>query len=161
MAKEALKGALEQGAEVEFVRLLDLKLKPCNGCNACTMSLMKGGPGNCVIQDDDFDWLDEKVLDADGVVFAMPVFEKGAPGVFNIIHDRMFGPSHDLGIVDYGQRIAEKSGASGPLASSKTRKLNFNQLSSRLMKSSGSSNSIWPAEFPSTSASTQRIVTGL
>jgi multimeric flavodoxin WrbA len=33
LVKEALMGAEQAGAEVELVRLHDLYLKPCTGCN--------------------------------------------------------------------------------------------------------------------------------
>ena len=39
LVKEALMGAEEMDAEVEFVRLHDLNLKPCTGCNACVIDL--------------------------------------------------------------------------------------------------------------------------
>ncbi|HML37633.1 MAG TPA: flavodoxin family protein [Bacillota bacterium] len=113
MAKEALMGAKEQGAEVEFIRLLDLDLKPCTGCIACVNSLMTGGSGKCIIKDD-FNWLDEKVLDVDALLFAVPIFEKGAPAVFKLIQDRLCGPSHDTGINIVAGKIAEEAGRSGP-----------------------------------------------
>lgn len=113
MAKEALMGAKEQGAEIEFIHLLDLELKPCTGCIACVNSLMTGGPGKCIIKDD-FNWLDEKCLDADALLFAMPVFEKGAPAVFKLLVDRMCGPSHDTGINFIAGKIAEQAGRPGP-----------------------------------------------
>ena len=34
LVKEALMGAEEGGAEVELIRLHDLNIKPCTGCNA-------------------------------------------------------------------------------------------------------------------------------
>lgn len=113
MAKEALMGAAEQGAEIEFVHLLDLNLKPCTGCIACVKSLMSGGNGDCVIKDD-FKWLDEKVLDADGLIFVMPIFEKGAPGIFRLLQDRLCGPGHDTGTNLVAGKIAEKMGKPGP-----------------------------------------------
>ena len=113
MAKEALMGAKEMGAEIEFVRLLDLNLKPCTGCIACVNSLMTGGNGDCILKDD-FKWLDEKVLDADGIVFAMPIFEKGTPGIFRVLQDRLCGPSHDTGTNIVAGKIAEHTGKSGP-----------------------------------------------
>lgn len=112
ICKEALMGAAECGAEVEFIRLLDLELKPCTGCNACLKSLNAGGDGACPIKDD-FEWLREKVLDADGIVFSVPVFEKGAAGVFHIILDR-FGPRHDRGTNTASMNIARESGGTGP-----------------------------------------------
>ncbi len=113
MAREALMGAKEAGAEVEFIRLLDLNLKPCMGCVACTNSLIKGGNGDCVIKDD-MEWLDNKMLDADGIIFAMPIFEEGAPGVMHVVQDRLCGPAHDIGINFIAKQIAEQNGLPGP-----------------------------------------------
>lgn len=113
MAKEALMGAQEAGAEVEFIRLLDLDLKPCTGCVACVGSLMQGGNGDCVIRDD-YAWLENKILDADAVVWVMPVFEKAAPAIMNIVQDRLCGPAHDTGINIVAGKIAEHTGKSGP-----------------------------------------------
>lgn len=112
MCKEALMGAKEMGAEVEFVRLLDLDLQCCKGCVACVMSLMSGRGNGCVLKDD-FDWLLDKMLDADGILFTNPVFEKGAPAVFHIIMDR-FGPRTDRGHSIIATEIAEKTGGTKP-----------------------------------------------
>lgn len=113
MAREALMGAKEAGAEVEFIRLHDLNLKPCTGCIACVGSLMNGGNGDCVIKDD-MKWLDEKMLDADGVIFAMPIFEKGSPAIMHIVQDRLFGPSHDTGMNMVAGFIAKEKQTAGP-----------------------------------------------
>lgn len=52
LVKEALMGAEELGTDVELVRLNDLNLKPCTGCNACVVSLLeKGSNGECVIKE--------------------------------------------------------------------------------------------------------------
>lgn len=87
MCKEALRGAKLQGAEIEFIRLMDLDIRHCSGCLTCTRSLM-GGKGNLCVIKDDFDWLLDKFYDADGIVFSIPVFEKGAAGVFKSLMDR-------------------------------------------------------------------------
>jgi multimeric flavodoxin WrbA len=96
LVKEALMGAKEAGADVEFVRLQDLKLKPCTGCNACVIDLFQNaGSGDCVIKDDDFAFIDEKMLECDGLILGAPIYEKTPPGQLKTLSDRM-GPSHDL-----------------------------------------------------------------
>ena len=113
MCREALMGAQESGADIEFIRLLDIDLKACTGCIVCVKNMMSGGNGDCVIKDD-FQWLENKVLDADGIVWAMPIFEKGAPGIMHIVLDRMFGPTHDPGMSIVSGEIAKKTGGPGP-----------------------------------------------
>jgi multimeric flavodoxin WrbA/uncharacterized Zn finger protein (UPF0148 family) len=94
--KEALMGAEELGAEVELVRLMDLNIKPCTGCNACVISLLeKAGSGDCAIKDDDFNFIDDKILDCDGLIVGSPIYEKSETGYLKVLSDRM-GPSHDL-----------------------------------------------------------------
>lgn len=108
MCKEALKGAKEQGAEIEFIRLLDLDIKHCTGCIACVKSLMSG-KGNVCIHKDDFNWLIDKMYDADGIVFSVPIFEKGPAGIFRTLMDR-FGPRMSKGNNMVGNEIAKKTG---------------------------------------------------
>ena len=108
MCKEALMGAKELGAEIEFINLHKLNIRHCTGCKACVMSLFSGKGNACVLKDD-FQWLVDKMYDADGIVWAVPIFEKGAPGIFHTIMDR-FGPRLDRGNVMIAQKIAEQGG---------------------------------------------------
>lgn len=113
MCKEALMGAKEAGAdELEFINLNDLDIKHCTGCIACVMSLMSGKGGACVIKDD-FEWLRDKMMDADAIVWSIPIFEKGATGLFRTITDRM-GPRNDTAMMIIGSDIAEKTGGTKP-----------------------------------------------
>jgi multimeric flavodoxin WrbA len=112
MAKEALMGAREAGAEIEFIHMLDLDLVPCNGCVSCVTGrdgVFAGGSCRC-IRKDDLRWLEDKIYDADGVIFVMPIFEKGVPGFFRAFQDRIAGPSHDLGMLTIARDIHEKKG---------------------------------------------------
>ena len=88
MCKEALLAAKEQGVDIEFVRLMDLDIKHCTGCKACVMSLFSGRGNMCVLKDD-FQWLLDKMLDADGIIFSIPIFEKCAAGSW-IVSDRVW-----------------------------------------------------------------------
>ncbi|MFV0440328.1 MAG: flavodoxin family protein [Lachnospirales bacterium] len=113
MCREALMGAKEKGAEIDFINLFDLDLKPCTGCIACVGNLMQGKDGGCVIRDDYY-WLRDRLLDADGIVFAIPIFEKGVPAIFKILQDRFAGPSQDRGMVRISKMISGKTGNAGP-----------------------------------------------
>ena len=55
----------------------------------------------------------DKMLDADGIVFSTPIFEKGATGLFHTITDR-FGPRMDRGNNIIGTKIAEETGGTAP-----------------------------------------------
>jgi multimeric flavodoxin WrbA len=112
MCKEALMGAQEVGADIEFIRLLDLDIEHCTGCIACVNALMSGRGNMCALKDD-FDWLLDKMLDADGVIFANPIFEKGVPGIFQTITDR-FGPRMDRGNNVIATKIAKENGGKIP-----------------------------------------------
>jgi multimeric flavodoxin WrbA len=110
LVKEALMGAQELGAEVEIVRLQDLNIKPCTGCNACVIDLFeKGGCGDCVIKNDDLKFIDEKLLDCDGLIVGSPLYEKSPTGQLKCLNDRM-GPSHDLAFRMIAQHIREEKG---------------------------------------------------
>jgi len=110
LVKEALMGAEEMGAEVEIVRLMDLDIKPCTGCNACVIDLFeKAGSGNCVIKNDDFKFIDDKILDCDGLILGSPIYEKSPQGLLKILNDRM-GPSHDLAFRIIAKKIRAETG---------------------------------------------------
>lgn len=110
VVKEALMGAEEMGAAVEIVRLMDLNIKPCTGCNACVIDLFeKAGSGDCVIKGDDFKFIDDKILDCDGLIVGTPIYEKTPQGLLKVLNDRM-GPSHDLAFRLAAKKIRAEKG---------------------------------------------------
>ena len=64
---EALKGAQSQGAEVEKIAAANLKIAPCREIYACLKD------GKCVIKDD-MDSIYPRLLAADAVIIASPIF---------------------------------------------------------------------------------------
>ena len=64
---EALKGAKSQGAEVEKIVVDKLKIAPCREYYGCLRD------GNCVIRDD-MDAICPKLLEADVIIVASPMF---------------------------------------------------------------------------------------
>jgi len=67
LLREALAGAESAGAEVEYLRVCDLEIAPCIECNSCYKT------GRCRIQDD-YQAVFQKLLEADRLIFATPVF---------------------------------------------------------------------------------------
>ena len=64
---EALDGARGEGAEVELFSVSGKEINPCDGCQTCLKT------GECHIKDDMQD-LYNKLLGADGIIFATPVY---------------------------------------------------------------------------------------
>lgn len=108
MTKAALLGAAEEGAEVEIINLRDLQIKPCTGCNNCLHHLMSGKGVYCM-HHDDIDFLNDKIIEADGLVVAAALYEKAPPSEYKAMCDRL-GPSHDVAILGINNMMAMKSG---------------------------------------------------
>jgi multimeric flavodoxin WrbA/uncharacterized Zn finger protein (UPF0148 family) len=90
LLKEALMGAEEIGVESEIIRAMELRVKHCTGCEACSMAMARGKESRCAIKDDDVEWILEKVLLGDhGLIVSTPVYHLRANGVFEIINERM------------------------------------------------------------------------
>ncbi len=90
LSREACIGAEEVGAKTEILRLQDFKIKPCTGCEGCTMSMSKGGKARCVVKDDDTEFLLEKILYEDcALIISAPVYFLGAPGYLKMLNDRL------------------------------------------------------------------------
>jgi len=78
---EALKGAQSQGAEVEKVIVDKLKIAPCREYYGCLRD------GNCVIRDD-MDDIYPKLLNADSIIVASPMFFYGLTSQLKALIDR-------------------------------------------------------------------------
>lgn len=84
LVKEALLGAKQAGAsDLELIRLTDLSIKPCKGCMAC---VIRGE--ECKIEDD-FEFLVEKILNADGIIVGAPTYIYGPTAIIKLILDRI------------------------------------------------------------------------
>jgi len=77
----ALSGARSQGAEVEKIVVDKLNISPCREHYGCLED------GNCIIRDD-MDALYPKLLDADGIVVASPMFFYGITAQLKALIDR-------------------------------------------------------------------------
>ncbi len=78
---EALKGVQSQGAEVEKIIVDKLNIAPCREYYGCLRD------GNCVIRDD-MDGIYPKLLNADVVIVASPMFFYGLTSQLKALIDR-------------------------------------------------------------------------
>jgi multimeric flavodoxin WrbA len=78
---EVMKGAASQGAEVETIILNNLKITPCQHCDACLKT------GECRI-DDDMQMIYRKLEGADRIVLASPVQFMGPTAQMKLMIDR-------------------------------------------------------------------------
>jgi len=98
---KALEGAEEAGAEVEKVLVSKLKISPCLEIYACLKD------GNCAIKDD-MQLLYKKLLEADHIVFASPMFFYGITSQAKAIIDRcqaLWVRRHVLGMGKEDNRV--------------------------------------------------------
>lgn len=81
----------------DFVRLYDIAIKPCLGCNSC----QKNG-GKCVIKDDMPQLLD-KIKKSDILVLGTPVYWWAPSAGFKTFMDRWYSP--EFGNVLSGKKV--------------------------------------------------------
>lgn len=93
MADAFAKSAKEKGFEVE---MFDATKATLNGCHACATCYKTG---KACSFDDDFNIIAPKILEADGIVFAMPVYWYSIPSQIKGIIDKLF--SFQIGKKDY------------------------------------------------------------
>ena len=82
-----LEGAAEAGAETEMIDLCDLRVTPCTSCEGCSFN------GICVY-DDDVPAIVGRMNEADGIIFASPVYIDNVSGQMKIFVDRLADAIH-------------------------------------------------------------------
>lgn len=95
-----LAGAEEAGAETDLIDLADLNIVPCTACDSCSLD------GRCVFADD-VPAVFDRMLAADGLVLASPVYVDNVTGQMKVFIDRMADAMHYQAFDDrYGCSIA-------------------------------------------------------
>ena len=82
LAEEFAKGAKEAGHQVELISLIGRQIEYCVGCLSCQRT------GQCVIEDD-ANLIAEKMLAADVVCYATPIYYYEMAGQMKTLLDRM------------------------------------------------------------------------
>ena len=106
LLREAVRGAREEGAEVEEVVLRDLKMSPCLEIYGCKNS------GRCAIQDD-FQKVYDSILASQALMLASPIFFYSVSAHTKILMDRcqsLWVRKHWLEEASSGQSRAGRKG---------------------------------------------------
>ena len=82
LARKVAEAVEQGGGTVEYVRLNNLNLRPCQGCGGCDKT------GNCVVKDDMIP-LFQTVDEADRILLVSPVYFYGLSAQCKIFGDRM------------------------------------------------------------------------
>ena len=98
LAGFVLEGAAEAGATTEMIDLCDYRVTPCTACEGCSFN------GICVF-DDDVPAIVGRMKEADGIIFASPVYIDNISGQMKIFFDRLADAIHY-------QQLAKKFGCS-------------------------------------------------
>ncbi len=72
-----------QQTEIDTVTLYQSEVKPCTGCYYC----WKSGTGRCVLKDD-VAAIQQRMLDADVIIFSFPLYFFGMPSQLKALIDR-------------------------------------------------------------------------
>ncbi len=81
LCNEFMRGAVDSGNQVEKIRVAEKKIGFCLGCYACNDS------GKCAIEDDMAEVL-QKIIDADVIVLASPVYFYSIDAQLKAVIDR-------------------------------------------------------------------------
>jgi multimeric flavodoxin WrbA len=104
LTRLVLAGAAEQGAQTETICLPGKTVLPCLGCDACHKK------GRCS-QKDDFAEIQEKVLEADGLVLGSPNYIYSVSAQMKAFMDRCGSMVHCLGFYGkYGAAVVTSGG---------------------------------------------------
>ncbi len=87
LAGLVLEGAAAAGAETEIIDLCDFRVTPCTACEGCSFN------GICV-HADDVPAIVERMKEADGIVFASPVYIDNVSGQMKVFFDRLADAIH-------------------------------------------------------------------
>lgn len=83
LLREVLTSARMHGAETEMLRVSEMDIRPCDGCESCVVT------GKCRIKDD-MQNVNIKLLESDGIIIGSPVYFWGVTAQVKAILDRTY-----------------------------------------------------------------------
>ncbi len=87
LLKKALEGAASAGAEVKEFDLIKMNIKYCSGCGVCFTTKPELRIGKCSLKDD-APGIFEEYIEADGYIYASPVYDVFVPALMKTFLER-------------------------------------------------------------------------
>jgi multimeric flavodoxin WrbA len=100
LADQVAAGASAAGAQVECIVLQNMNIRPCNACDVC----QETGTGECIL-DDDMQTLYPRLLKADAIVIASPIYWYTMSAQTKLCIDRWYALDTPQGNALAGKRI--------------------------------------------------------
>ena len=101
LAQKIADGAKAAGARVETVNLHRMNIKPCTACDKCHTADDKF----CIIKDD-MQKLDKKILSADALIYASPIYWFTVSAQLKLFMDRCYALGGPSGYALKGKKMA-------------------------------------------------------
>jgi len=90
LVDEFIRGAKENGHDIEVIDLVKSHINGCTGCNACGMN------GTCVQRDDMTKVYMNKLLDSDALVLSGPTYYFNIPAQLKVFIDRFYSRTYTI-----------------------------------------------------------------
>jgi multimeric flavodoxin WrbA len=101
LADALIRGAIEAGAKVDQFSMRELKIQPCDGCDAC-----HNQPGSGCVIDDDMQMIYPMLKQADALVLASPVYWFTYSAQLKLVVDRFYALEGPEGNTLKGKQVA-------------------------------------------------------
>ncbi len=81
-----IRGVVDAGGDYEVIHLYEHNIKPCIGCVSDDQRVCRFP---CIIDDDDFNMIGDKLLKSNGFIIVSPIYWYGVSGVLKNFIDRL------------------------------------------------------------------------
>ncbi|TFH13251.1 flavodoxin family protein [Candidatus Bathyarchaeota archaeon] len=100
LALKAAEGVKAAGGVADIAAIGNLKIAPCNACDACRAKPDAG----CVIKDD-MQPIYQKIEDAEGIIFATPIYWFNVSAQMKLLIDRTYATHRESGYAFTGKDV--------------------------------------------------------
>lgn len=100
LALKAAEGVKAEGGIADIAAIGNIKIAPCNACDACRVKPEAG----CIIEDD-MQPLYQKIEDTDGIIFASPVYWFNMSAQMKLFIDRTYAVHSENGYALTGKDV--------------------------------------------------------